>query len=496
MAAGVRMESALGYAGTHSSIYDAIYFLNHLEAVDTDTVNVEGNVCAICQGCQSDPIADQTWHQLVRLPSCGHVFGKSCLFSWLTPFDQEQVKNDDNNNDDDDDDDEADNEDEHDEDDQMSEVWTTENETFLFTEPSSGLGASGWTAVNVVPTNSTNDASGEGLGNSRDIEEGTGDATDEDNEEELSSDSADEVMGEASADEDYEESDVQDDREKDSDYEPSSDSMDEVMEEASAEADNVESDTPDDREEDNEESDNPDDREEDSEDERGYQSKRSEWLPDKATHIDEDVSWTGFLLKFPRSEHPDGGHEHREARSYSLAYRSGDSGTGLETLKPGNNTCPCCRAEVFARPARVDSLVHLATRIRVWDTAYAFLGIERTLEEKFVRRQCHEFINTDHIHRDSQGEGTTAGYNAVQALKDARWSLVQIKKNASDGSICKPEEDRDKLHAFGKAMRYRRKDLKVWYFNDTFKVWYGPEDLPVRYTIQVEHTEEWSGNLD
>ncbi|KAI4227252.1 MAG: hypothetical protein LQ349_006745, partial [Xanthoria aureola] len=189
MATGVRMESTLGYAGTHSSIYDAIYFLNHLESVDTNTVNVEGIVCAICQGCQSDPIADETWHQLVRLPSCGHVFGKSCLFSWLTPFDQEQVKNDDNNNDDDDDDDddEAD-----DEDDQTNEVGTAENETFLFTEPSSELGASGWTAVNVLPTNSTNDASGEGHGNSHDIEEGTGDATDEDNEEELSSDSADE----------------------------------------------------------------------------------------------------------------------------------------------------------------------------------------------------------------------------------------------------------------------------------------------------------------
>ncbi|KAI4112112.1 MAG: hypothetical protein LQ339_000120 [Xanthoria mediterranea] len=466
------MESALGYAGTHSSIYDAIYFLNHLESVDTKTVNVEDIVCAICQACQSDPIADQTWHQLVRLPSCGHVFGKSCLFSWLTPFDQEQVKNDDNNNDDDNDDEadneDADNEDEHDEDDQMSEVGTAENETFLLTEPSSEFGASGWTAVNVLPTNSTNDASGEGHGN----------------EEELSSDSVDAVMGEASADEDYEESDVQDDREKDSDYEPSSDSMDEVMEEASADADNEESDT-------------PDDREEDSEDERGYQSKRSEWLPDKAAHIDKNVSWTGFLLEFPTSEHPNGGHEHQKARSYSLAYRSGDSDTGLETLKPGNNTCPCCRAEVFAPPARVDSLVHLATRIRVWDTAYAFLGIERTLEEKFVRRQCLEFIDTVHFHRDSQGEGISANNSRklIRALKDARWSLVQVQKNASDGLICKPEEDRDKLHAFGKAMRYRPKDLEVWYSNDTFKVWYGPEDLPVRYTIQVEHLEKSSGHL-
>ncbi|KAI4225370.1 MAG: hypothetical protein L6R36_003950 [Xanthoria steineri] len=471
MATGVRMESALGYAGTHSSIYDAIYFLNHLESVDTKTVNVEDIVCAICQGCQSDPIADQTWHQL--------------------------VKNDDDNNDDDDDDDddEADSEDEHDEDDQMSEVGTAENETFLFTEPSSKLRASGWTAVNVLPTNSTNDASGEGRGNSHDIEEGTGDDADEDNEEELSSDSADEVMGEASGDEDYDESNVQDDREEDSEYEPSSNSMDEVMEEASAEADNEESDTPDDREEDNEEADAPDDREEDSEDERGYQSKKSEWLPDKAAHIDEDVSWICFLLKFPRSERPSGGHEHKEARSYSLAYCSGDSDTGLENLKPGNNTCPCCRAEVFAPPARVDSLFHLATRIRVWDTAYAFLGIECTLEEKFVRCQCREFINTDSIHRDSQGEGISAK-NVVRALKDARWSLVQIKKNASDGSICKPEEeDRNKLHAFGKAMRYRRKDLKVWYSNDTFKVWYGPEDLPVRYTIQVEHLEKSSGHL-
>ncbi|KAI4281352.1 MAG: hypothetical protein L6R38_003747 [Xanthoria sp. 2 TBL-2021] len=482
------MESAFGYGGTHSSIYDAIYFLNHLESVDTNTIDVEGAVCAICQGSLSDPKADQTWHQFVRLPSCGHLFGRSCLFSWLTPFDQEQVKNDDDdnndNNDDDDDDDDNDNDDEdEDEDDQMSEVENAENETVLVTEPSSESRGSRWMTVNVQPTTSTDDGYDKDYGNSDDIEEGTGDDSDEDNEDKSSSDpTADEAMEEASAETDNEQSDDQDDREEDSEDESSSDSADEVIGEASAETDIDQSGT----------------QVAPRSFRSSFQSRRSKWLPDKAAHIDKTVSWTHFLLQFPISELPGRGQERIDPQSYSLAYRSGDTDTGLETLRPGNNICPCCRDEVFTRPARVDSLMYLATRIRVWDTAYAFLGIKSNFKEKCVRDQCLKFIETYLFHRISLGEGVNGGNGTkvIQALKDARWSLVQTNMNTSDRSICKSEEVRGKLHAFGKAMRYRSKDLKVWYSNDTFKVWYGPEDPPVRYAIQVGHLQKWSGNLD
>lgn len=489
MAISVRMESAFGYAGTHSSIYDAIYFLNHLESVDTNTIDVEGAVCAICQGSLSDPKADQTWHQFVRLPSCGHLFGRSCLFSWLTPFDQEQVKNDDEGDDDDDDDedeykydDDEGDDDDDDDDGQLSEVGTAENETVLGTGPVSESRGSGWTTVNVQPTTFTDDGSDKGYGNFDDIEEGTGDDGNEDNEDESSSDPADEVMGEASAETDNEQSDTQDGREEDSEDESSSDSADEVMREASVETDIDRSGT----------------QVAPRKSRSSCRSSKSEWLPDNAAHIDKTVSWTHFLLQFPISSHPDGGQEHIDPLSYSLAYRSGDTDTGLETLRPGNNICPCCRDEVFAQPARVDFLMYLATRIRVWDTAYAFLGIQHNFKEKCVRDQCLKFIETYLFHHISLGEGVNGGNGTkvIQALKDARWSLVQTIMNTSDRSICKSEDDRDKLHAFGKAMRYRSKDLKVWYSNDTFKVWYGPEDPPVRYAIQVEHLQKWSGNLD
>ncbi|KAL8719945.1 MAG: hypothetical protein Q9225_003122 [Loekoesia sp. 1 TL-2023] len=85
---GPLADDCLGYAGLSGTIFEALRFLNRLKPVDLSKIPAEDQVCAICHNCLSDPEADQTWHQLVQLPGCGHFFGRSCLISWLTPLDK------------------------------------------------------------------------------------------------------------------------------------------------------------------------------------------------------------------------------------------------------------------------------------------------------------------------------------------------------------------------------------------------------------------------
>ncbi|KAL8647889.1 MAG: hypothetical protein Q9226_006240 [Calogaya cf. arnoldii] len=490
MATDMRMESAFGFGGTHSSIIDVIYFLNSLEVVDTETVNVKDAVCTICQGCDSDPEADRAWHQFVRLPSCGHLFGRSCLLAWLKPFGNEgpriEVEHDNYvEDDDDDDDDNGDNED-----DQMSEEETAEYQTV---QEGSGDDSDENSDEN-SDRNSGADSGDER--NNDDVNEAMEEANAEiDNENDDTQDNEDVVMDPSHSafwsfqhddrpEMDSENADTQDNHVDNSEAEADSDN--EAME---AEIDSEDDDTQDDREEEFEEEANSGDEDEIIGDVSTVSDNdRSELLPQEAAYIDLSTSCTPFLIQASNLSDPE---------SYSLAYRRNHTDTGLETLKPGNNTCPCCRGEVFPQPAYADSLFFLATRLRVWETAYAFLGIQRYPKEDYVRDQCHEFLHTYLKQRVDLGEGLFNGNSekVYQALKDARRSLLETKNSPSDHSICKSQEDRDKLHAFGMAMRYRLKDSKVWYSNQTFKVWYGREDPRSRYAIQVDHLEEWSGNM-
>ncbi|KAL8947114.1 MAG: hypothetical protein Q9222_006569 [Ikaeria aurantiellina] len=77
-----------GYAGIQSNVYEAMRILNHLRPVDLRKVNASDRVCAICFDTESNPRANRSCHELVRLPGCGHYFGRSCIVSWLTPFDK------------------------------------------------------------------------------------------------------------------------------------------------------------------------------------------------------------------------------------------------------------------------------------------------------------------------------------------------------------------------------------------------------------------------
>ncbi|KAL8999865.1 MAG: hypothetical protein Q9169_001406 [Polycauliona sp. 2 TL-2023] len=482
MATSIRLDGNFGYAGVHSSIAEVIYFLNHLEIVSTDTAKKMGVVCVICQGCHSDLEADSTWHQFVRLPSCSHVFGRSCLFGWLTPFDRQQqkVELDD------------DEEEEEEDDDDVGEEDVADLESGQGNESSSGS-SSGWTAVNNQPT-TTDDSNDNGRDGSSEAEERGNHDRQESNEvyteehregdedqnceDESSDDSEDEVMADATHS-DHEGTDPQNDHDNDSGDENNGDGMDVVMGEAGDGTGNNQHST----------------QLASTSLRTGSTNEKSEWLAEnKVVHIDNTMSEMYFRIQFPvpcdRST---------ESRSYAFGnfFRAGtDRGLGL--LEPGHNTCPCCRNEQFARPAVVDSLVYLATRIRVWDTAYAFLGLERNAEEDFLRDQCLQFMGNYLIQRSHQGERVSVDSvtQLFLALKDASRSLVLTTMVPPRRSVCRSIFDRARLSAFGEAMRYRPKDLKVWYSGDAFKVWYGPEDPLVRSVIHVELLGAWSGNKD
>ncbi|KAL8885658.1 MAG: hypothetical protein Q9215_006514 [Flavoplaca cf. flavocitrina] len=401
MATLLRMKGANGYAGVPSSIADAIYFINDLEVVDTDTIDEKGTVCAICQGCLSDPEADRTWHQIVRL-----LRVVTCLGD-----DHDQMSQGENA--------EAENI-------QDSQTLSMMRDLDVTTDDIPDIRT---TTFAVDDPDSCNDSSDK-------IEEGSSDDGEADGqqdseevrEDENGNNSGHEAMQEGSPDTDDDNIGFQYDSNADSGDESSSDSGDVIMGEANHGTCNdgfgtaamlgryqIE-----------------------------YQSRRSNWLPGKAVQINKTMSWMHFLVQSPTSDYTIGESQTITWNSYSLAYHSGDTNTGLESLQAGNNNCPCCRDEVYARPS-LDSLMSLATRIRVWDTAYAFLGIPRNDKEDFLREQCLKFIETCLVQRISQGEGINGGKGrqVFQALRGARWSLIKTKISPYQHSVCRSEEDRD-----------------------------------------------------
>ncbi|KAL8773387.1 MAG: hypothetical protein Q9209_001781 [Squamulea sp. 1 TL-2023] len=309
------MKSPGGYAGVHSSIFDAIYFLNHLQAVDSNTMDDAEMVCAICQGALSDPEADRTWHQLVRLPSCGHVFGKSCLFSWLTPFDHERQQRPDDNDDDDNDNDNDDDDNDEASDDGDIQYETGDAMEIDFEEGQSS--GSGWTPINAQPAFM-----------------------------DISSNSHEPDTGRNNTDYDYDEEEDEEDYNED---DSSGSDVDEI------------------------------------------QCRRSTWLPEKTAYIDKSVSFTHILVDRQTPNRTNTDQHGMISQSYSLWDHLENAETRLNNLAPGNNRCPYCRNEVFAQPACVDSLLFLSTRIRVWDTAYELLAIQRRHEERYFSE--HKFPN-------------------------------------------------------------------------------------------------------
>ncbi|KAL8917688.1 MAG: hypothetical protein Q9208_007814 [Pyrenodesmia sp. 3 TL-2023] len=83
-------DQGYGYGGLHSTVYEAIHYLNNLQPADLKEIAEQDRICAICNGCHSDGEEEKTSHRLVQLPACKHFFGRSCLVKWLNPLDNER----------------------------------------------------------------------------------------------------------------------------------------------------------------------------------------------------------------------------------------------------------------------------------------------------------------------------------------------------------------------------------------------------------------------
>ncbi|KAI4120374.1 MAG: hypothetical protein LQ338_007063 [Usnochroma carphineum] len=100
--------------------------------------------------------------------------------------------------------------------------------------------------------------------------------------------------------------------------------------------------------------------------------------------------------------------------------RLGKDSSGLAMrLLPGHNTCPLCRAEVFARPVLGESLRFIRLNIRLWDIVYKLLGMVPHIYEKVYRYECVEFIRTWKKDRRAMGEKQRA-----ESYIEKRWLLI------------------------------------------------------------------------
>lgn len=80
------------------------------------------------------------------------------------------------------------------------------------------------------------------------------------------------------------------------------------------------------------------------------------------------------------------------------------AGIVITPLLPGNNTCPLCRATVFAKPADGDSLRFVRFNLLVWDHVYKQLGIKRAVIEEVYRHECMNFIRNWEKDQNAMGE--------------------------------------------------------------------------------------------
>ena len=55
------------------------------------------------------------------------------------------------------------------------------------------------------------------------------------------------------------------------------------------------------------------------------------------------------------------------------------------TIKAGNTTCPTCQRKFFFEPYR-EPMDSLASRLWLWDKAYAYAGVARTRTEEHPRK--------------------------------------------------------------------------------------------------------------
>lgn len=62
-------------------------------------------------------------------------------------------------------------------------------------------------------------------------------------------------------------------------------------------------------------------------------------------------------------------------------------------LKVGTNTCPICRREFFSKQRGFDVLPNIEARIKLWDKAYAHVGIALSDRERQTREDLLRYID-------------------------------------------------------------------------------------------------------
>lgn len=80
------------------------------------------------------------------------------------------------------------------------------------------------------------------------------------------------------------------------------------------------------------------------------------------------------------------------------------SGLVIAPLDPGHNTCPLCRAELFAKPVHGESIRFLRMNIRLWDCAYEAFEMAPIFIEKLYRHECVNFIRNWERDQRAMGE--------------------------------------------------------------------------------------------
>ncbi|KAL8637888.1 MAG: hypothetical protein Q9228_004895 [Teloschistes exilis] len=393
-------DHSRGYAGIHSTIFAAIQFLNHLEPADVSTIVAEDRICAICSEALSEP-PDQAGHWAVRLSGCGHVFGKSCLDIWLTPFDKESQEFPTEDS-------EYEEEEEDDDEEEEGEGGEEQEDEYM------------------------DDVDERGVGRDPEVrDQGAAAAEDCPNllmEAQSTSPDLDNVRPDHNPIETSGTSNVS--------SAVHEEAMPDVPEHQSMGVDNK-----------------------DSEDDILYPSDEfvahlytlASWHPATTDNeMDIPVCLQGEWLLRPALLYENG------------PYQAGFAPT---PLGPGYNTCPLCRCETFPRPKHGDSVMALTVRLHVWNTAYRYLGIQHTVQDQlyinevglFMRRRFDTWAS-------NQVDPYTVTYAGMaEAFMNALHSLVGTGVDVEYGALVERWTSRDmhRLWIFGESWKFSRVDWAI-----------------------------------
>ncbi|KAI4246235.1 MAG: hypothetical protein LQ352_006429 [Teloschistes flavicans] len=487
-------DNLRGYAGIHSTIFAAVQFLNHLEPADLSTIAGGDRKCPICnEGLTDSP--NQSAHSAVKLPGCGHVFGKSCLTLWLTPFNKEQQDFSSTDSEDDDDEEEEEDLNEFEEGEIGRDPWVDDQEAAaaglhrsLLMEPQSAspdLDDARPDSNPVHASRTSNVPSSVHEEAMHDLPEHQ--LMDLDNEEVEAMDIGTERHGTTDIRPEIQRvlddlSNVLDSRlytltsrsqppdshnpngpspfaEEAIQHLPEHQSIDLNNEEAEAmdigaERDDIT-----------------------ARDAEFHQAlARLDDLTDKiVSHLYTLASWSQPSDSHGPTMAIQGDIEFPISLQGELLlqptsiYEYGPFHAGFTPmpLGPGNNTCPLCRSETFPRPKHGDLIVALTVRMRVWNTAYRFLGIEPTAQDRLYINEIGRFIarRFETWAMDQTESYDVTDQRLADMFRDALHSLVGMGQDVGYRAFVDgwTSSDMHRIWVFAEALKFKTEDWRFWF---------------------------------